>query len=139
MNNGFKENYQWLTLISVAVIYTYYFIRVLPAAGPDITGEQVALFVAMVVLLVAIHLIGAILLIAVDRFREPETDERDLLIDLKARRNESWVLSLGIFAGISVAFFLPGNFWVMHTLLASLVLTQVVESATVIFYYRRGF
>ena len=139
MNNGFKENFQWVTLSSVALIYLYYFYRVLPPSGPDITVDQIKFFTAMVVLLVAVHVIGAIVLIAVDRFKQPETDERDQLINLKARRNVSWVLSLGIFSAMASAFFSEGNFWVMHVLLASLVAAQVIESASTIFYYRRGF
>ncbi len=138
MNNGFKENFEWITLISVTFVFGFYFLTVIPPAGSDISIGHVAFFAVLVALLAVIHIVGAILLIALDRFREPETDERDRIIQLKARRNVSWVLSLGIFGGIAAAFFSPGNFWVLHTLLATLAIAQIVESGTVVFHYRRG-
>lgn len=139
MNNSFRENFHWVTLSSIAVIYGYYFIRVLPTANADISAEQFALFAGLLVLLIMVHIIGAIILIAVARFKDPDPDERDRQISLLARRNASWILVMGIWAGMAAAFFLPGNFWVMHALLAGLVLAQLAESATEIFLYRRGF
>jgi hypothetical protein len=139
MKNGFKENLQWVSLISVTGIYGYYFAKVIPSAGPDVSAEDVVLFTIMLVLLVVIHMVGAIVLISLERFKEPILDERDKLINLKGGRNASWVLALGTFVGIACAFFIDGNFWVMHALLASMVLAQLLESATQIFLYRRGF
>jgi len=139
MNTSFKENYQWVNLIGVAAIYGYYFAKILPPAGRDVTAEQIVLFASLLVLLVVIHIIGAIVLIALARFKDPDPDERDRLVGLKARRSASWVLALGTAAGMAAAWFTEGNFWVMHTLLASMVLAQLAESATQVFYYRRGF
>lgn len=138
MRSGFKENIQWLILASMAGIYGYYFSRVLPAAGPDITGEQIKLFTSMVVLLVVINIVGAILLVSLEKFREPDVDERDKLIALKGNSIAGRVLTAGVFAGICSAWFMPGNFWVMHALLASLVAAQLADSATRIFHYRTG-
>jgi len=139
MNNSFKENFQWVTLISVTAIYGYYFAKVIPTAGPDITVDQIALFGVLVALLVVVHIIGAMVLIAAARFQDPTPDERDKLVNLMGRSSASWMLAVGIFAGMAAAWFTEGNFWVMHVLLASLVLSQLVESATQIFHYRRGF
>jgi len=139
MKNGFKENLQWVTLISIAGIYGYYFAKVTPSAGPDVSAEDIVLFTTMLVLLIVIHIVGAIVLISMERFKEPLLDERDKLINLKGGRNASYVLALGACVGIACAFFLEGNFWVMHALLASMVLAQLLESATQIFHYRKGF
>ena len=62
MNNSFKENYHWVTLISIVLIYGYYFVKVLPPSGPDITAENVTLFAGLLVLLVVLHIVGAIVL-----------------------------------------------------------------------------
>jgi hypothetical protein len=129
---------EWLTLISVAGIYGYYFAKVLPAAGPDITADQIALFVSMVVLLVVINIIGAIVLVAWEKSGEPEADERDRLIALKGNSIAGWVLTAGVFLAMWCSWTSPGNFWVMHTLLASLVASQLAGSSVRIFHYRMG-
>ena len=139
MNNSFKENYHWVTLISIVLIYGYYFVKVLPPSGPDITAENVTLFAGLLVLLVVLHIVGAIVLIAVAKFNDPHPDERDQLVNLKGSRNASWILTTGVFGGMAAVLLAPGNFWVLHILLASLVVSQLVESATQIFHYRRGF
>ena len=139
MKIGFRENLQWITLISVAGIYGYYFAKVTPPASPDVSTEDIVLFTMMLVLLIVIHIVGAIILISLEHFKESILDERDKLIYLKGGRNASWVLASGTCVGIACAFFIEGNFWVVHALLASLVLAQLLESATQIFYYRRGF
>jgi heme/copper-type cytochrome/quinol oxidase subunit 2 len=138
MRSGFKENIQWLTLVSVAVIYGYYLSKVLPPQGPDITREQIVLFASMVVLLVVITIIGAIFLVALEKYREPKDDERDKLIALKGNSIAGWVLTIGVIAAMHVAWLVPGNFWIMHALLMSLVVSQLADSATRIFHYRLG-
>jgi hypothetical protein len=138
MKTGFRENTEWLTLLSVTGIYGYYFSRVLPPAGPDITGEQIMLFAFMVVLLVVINIIGAIALVSLEKFKQPEDDERDRLIALKGNSIAGWVLVVGVVAGMHCAWFVPGNFWIMHVLLTSLVVSQLADSATRIFHYRMG-
>lgn len=139
MNNGFNENFQWISFFGVAGIYGYYFSKVLPPAGPDVTAEQIVFFTVLIVLLVVIYIVGAILCTALDRFKDYEEDERDKLIRLKGRRSASYILALGVAVGMACAFFTQGNFWVMHALLGTLVVSQLIESATQIFYYRRGF
>lgn len=139
MNGGYNENVQWVTLISVLGCYGYYFARVFPPSGPDVTGEQVGLFIGMLILLVVLSIVGALVVTAMDRFRKAELDERDRLIGLLAIRNASWVLAVGMTAGMGVAFAREGNFWVMHVLLASAVAAQLVASLTKIVLYRRGF
>ncbi len=139
MNNGFNENFQWINLLGVVGIYGYYFSKILPPSGPDVTAEQIVFFTVLLVLLVVVYIIGAILCVAIDRFKDPKEDERDKLVRLKGRRNTSYALVLGTFVAMACAFFTEGNFWVVHALLGSLVVAQLVESATQIFYYRRGF
>ncbi len=139
MNLSFRENFQWVSLVSVLGIYGYYFARVIPPAGPDVTAEQLALFGSLLLLLIVIHIVGAIVLISLSRFKDPATDERDRLISLKAYRSSSYILAVGAILGITCALFIEGNFWVTHSLLACMVLSQLVESATRIFHYRRGF
>lgn len=139
MNGGYNENIEWVTLLSILGCYGYYFTAVLPPAGPDVTGEQIGLYVGMVVLLIVLNIVGAIAVTALDRFRDAVSDERDRLIGLLADRNASWVLAVGVTLGMGAAYAKSGNFWVMHVLLASLVAAQVVESMTKIFLYRRGF
>jgi len=139
MNNSFNENFQWVMLLGVGGVYGYYLSQVLPPAGVSISAENVALFVILLVALILIHIVGAIVCAALNRFKDPESDERDRLIVLKSYRPAYYVLTVGVFQAMACAFFLPGNFWVLHSLLAGLVLAQIVESAMQIIHYRRGF
>lgn len=140
MKSSFNENFEWVTLVSVTAIFGYYFLSVLPPNEPNITSDQVLLFVVLLALLVVLYIIGATIFINLnDDEDELLVDEREQMILLKGYRPSYYVLTLGVWAAMASAFFLEGNFWVMHALLTALVLAQLTESATKIYYYRRGF
>lgn len=138
MDLSFNEKMHWVTIIALVVIYGFYFLAVLPPESPDVSGEQVVLFLVLLVPLVLIFIIGAIVAVATGRRSEVEDDERDRLIELKGIRNGAYVLGTGVFAAIACALLTDGNFWLIHVLFASLVLSEVIESASRLVYYRWG-
>lgn len=136
---SFKEGLQWLTMLSVALVYGVYFLKVLPPSGIDVTQRQVVQFGWLTGLLIVILIVGASALVSVNRMKDEADDERDRLIQLKSRSIASFALSGGVVLCMAVAYFRPGNFAVLHALLGVLVIAQILESATQIFLYRRGF
>lgn len=138
-NVSFKEGLQWLTLLSVALVYGIYFLKVTPPEDVDVTARQITQFGWLTGLLVVIHIVGAAALLSFNRFRDEPDDERDRLIQLKSRSIASYALGAGVVMSMAPAYFLPGNFWVLHALLGVLVVSQMLESVIQIVLYRRGF
>jgi membrane glycosyltransferase len=96
------------------------------------------LFIILLVPLILFFIVGAIVAVVTGRRSEVEDDERDRLVELKGIRNGAYVLGTGIFAAIACALLTDGNFWFVHVLFASLVISELVESASQLVYYRRG-
>lgn len=133
---SFQEKSLWVLFIGLLAAFSFYFSRVLPTDAKDIMPEQVGLFVTALVLLVVTQIAGHILLAVIDH--RTETDERDKLIELKGTRNASYVLAVGVFASICIALVVEGNFLLIHVLLGSWVVAQLVEIASQLVLYRRG-
>lgn len=136
-----NEKSQWFVLVTVVVVYTGYFLDVVPGHGRDVAMTDVARFVAAVISLVMLQVAGHVVLAIADRralARGMQRDERDTLIELRASRLASHVLAVGAFIALSVALQVPGNFAFIHVLFGSLVLSHVCELATRIVLYRRG-
>jgi hypothetical protein len=120
------------------VVYGFYFLTVLPPVSPDVLPNQVVLFTVLLVPLILFFIVRAIVAVVTDRRSEVEGDERDRLVELKGIRNGAYVLGTGTFAAIACALLADGNFWFLHVLFASLVISELVESAIQLCYYRRG-
>jgi hypothetical protein len=105
-------------------------------APGDVARFALAVF-ALVVLQGAGH---AALAIASRRelARGVQRDERDAWIDLRATRVGAHVLAVGVFAALSVALLVPGNFAFMHVLLGFWVAAHLASVATQLVLYRRG-
>lgn len=136
MDLSFQEKSLWLLFLSLVAAFGFYFWRVLPGSGPDVLPEQVALFVASVVLLVVTQVAGQTVIAVMDR--RTESDERDKLIGLKGTRNAAHVLATGVFLALTAGVLTSGNFVFTHVLLGSWVLAQLVEIGSQLFLYRRG-
>lgn len=141
MPMSFREKSQWIVLLTVALVYGSYFARMLPAHGPDVAASDVARFAVAVVALVVLQVIGQALLAVADRreaARGRQHDERDTRIDLHASRIALHVLAVGVFAALSTALAVRGNFAFMHVLFGAWVLSHLAQVATRLVLYRRG-
>lgn len=136
MNSSFQEKSLWLTFASLIGAFSLYFAQVLPAEATSILPQQIGLFMAVIVLMVIVQVVGHIVIAIIDR--RSETDERDRLIALTGTRNGSFVLATGVFLALCAAVFTPGNFAFAHVLLAFWVLAQLVETGSQLYLYRRG-
>jgi hypothetical protein len=131
---SFQEKSLWLMFVSLAGAFVYYFVKVLPAAGPDVQPDQVVLFVVAVVLAVVMAIGRG------DRARGPADVDgrRDRLIQLKGTRNAAWVLATGVFLALCAALLTEGNFVFTHVLLGAWVVAQLVEIGSQLVMYRRA-
>jgi hypothetical protein len=136
MNLSFQEKTLWLMLISLVAVFGFYFAHALPDAGRDVMPQQVALFIAAIVLLVVMQVAGLIVIAIIDR--RPGADERSRLIGLKGTRNGAYVLATGVFGALCAGLLTEGNFIFTHVLLGSWVLAQLVETGSQLWLYRRG-
>lgn len=141
MPMSFREKSQWVALAAVLLVYVPYFVRALPGHGVDVAPVDVARFVGAVVALVVLQVVGQALLAIANRreaARGLQHDERDTLIDLRASRASLYVLAVGVFAALSTALTVPGNFAFMHVLFGFWVLSHLVQVVTRLALYRRG-
>ncbi|MGL6072897.1 MAG: hypothetical protein ACRC8S_01925 [Fimbriiglobus sp.] len=136
MNLSFQEKGLWLMAGSLVVAYGFYFSHVLPNHGLSIQPEQLVLFAIAIGFLVITQVIGYTLLGIFDR--RTEKDERDQLISLKGTRNGAYALATGVFFTLVAGVFQPGNFVVVHVLLLSWVIAQLVEIGSQLYHYRVG-
>lgn len=136
MNLSFREKSLWLTLVGLVGVFTFYFATVLPSNAINVEPQHTAMFALVVVILVIVAVIGHILIAIVDR--RTATDERDRLVELKGKRNASYVLVTGVFFALCVPLFTNGTFLFAHLLLGFWVLAQVVEIGSQLFLLRQG-
>lgn len=141
MSMTFHEKSQWVTMLAILLTFGSYFkvaLQYLPPASiaPDILPSQAGLFIGATAMLVFILVAGHIALIIFDR--RTDSDERDRLIELKGERYGAFVLASGVFLSLFTAVTTEGNAIMAHVLLASWVLSSLVECLTQIIMYRRG-
>jgi hypothetical protein len=137
MESTFKEKSLMLMFATTALAFGYYFIAILPQASVDLGVENIALFLAVLIIMVIIQIAGHIIIAVVDRPDE-ESDERDRLIALKSVRNGAYLLGTGVIASIGCALTTDGNFIFVHVLFAFLVMAQLLEYGSQLYFYRRG-
>ncbi len=138
MSVSFEEKSAWVTLISLLIVSAVYtaLAASMMSAGVTVLAAYVPLFAVVVVLLVLVLAVGhAAVAIA---SRPDGRDERDQLIEWRAESNAGWVLGAGVLAALGGLILALDSVWIAHTLIMSLVASEVVKSAAQLFYYRRG-
>ena len=139
MGMSFKEGLQWIILISVLLVYGVYFSQAGVSREADVTAREIIRFSYLTGLLIVLNIVGASVLASFKKYQDKPADERDRLIQWKSQSVASYVLTSGVLFSMACAHFFSGNSPVLHALLGSLVVTQVVDSGLQIFYYRRGY
>jgi hypothetical protein len=86
----------------------------------------------LVIVLVAGHIAVAI------ASRPEGRDERDRLIEWKAKSRSGWMVAAGVFVGIETMLVSVPNVWIAHLLLFSLFLSELLKLVLQVVYYRRG-
>ncbi len=137
---SFQEKSNLAMTVIFAVVYSAYFGRVLPGAltnGPSM--EAVGPYLLAAVLFLVFGGIVAHILIAVTAPDEADTaDERDKVIEMRADARSSYVLGTGALLALGLALVEQPLFWVVHAILAGLVLSEIAKGVLRAIDYRRG-
>lgn len=135
---AFREKMAWLSVAAHALVFGGYFFALTRswdeqhAQGLSI-GLMIAAVIAFVVIMVA--LTTAIALLA-PRSAGAPADERERLIDLKAERSASYVLSAAVVCLIGALLMSWNGILVANLLLAAVVISELVKAGLQIGYYR---
>jgi Na+/melibiose symporter-like transporter len=138
---SFREKTAWITLFAILLVSALYVVQVPRLFQPHPGLRVLHSLGACLVLFILIELVAFLVL----RLRYPKDartpkDEREQLIDLKALRNATYVYVIGSFIAIivtiHVAYGGPGAVGV--SVIMAFVISEVVNYASRIIYYRRG-
>ncbi len=138
MNKSFHEKSILISLVTISLIFGYYFLRVFKMATQDeinVAGS-IVLLISVIVMVVIVEVVFHIILAL--RTRQEAKDERDRLIELKATRNAYFVLVFGIFLPITCIAVSVRPFIVAHVIMFIFVLSEIASFLTQLSYYRRG-
>lgn len=135
---SFREKSAWISLLSMAGIYSLYFWSLRPwGARPSGTA-----FGGLLGTVIALVVVQIVLTIAVASFAPKEAhaprDEREKLIDLKATRFAYAVLAGSVACACFFGGFEPPIVFNVNALLFMLVAAEILRSGSQIVLYRRG-
>jgi hypothetical protein len=131
----FREKSLWTTLVSLAVLYAYYFWQVLRIGDGD-PARLGGLFLQVVIAMIAVQIVVTAAL-AIHR-RPEKADERDRQIAMRSTRYAYYVLMSGVWGAIGIGAMSAGTFWVVHAALFSIVVAEITRCAAHLVRYRRG-
>ncbi len=138
MNNlSFQEKSLWASLVAMVLVYGLYYLNVLPPVDGNMQSPHIWQFFKYMGLLVIIVAIGQIAVLI--KNKEEPVDERQKMIELKAGIVSSYILHGGVVVAIFVAFWVPGNFWFIHTINLVAVLAEVINYIQQLRAFRKGF
>ncbi len=138
---SFKEKSTAAMLVVMVALYGWYFTKVMTQATDGSVDSIVykPLLVGLVVLLVVGAIVAHIVIVAVAPNASDEEDERDRLIEMRADQVSGYVLAVGTFVGLWLALVDAEAFWIVHALVAGLVVSEVVKNSMMLVAYRRGY
>jgi hypothetical protein len=135
---SFREKSAWISLLSMSVIYAFYFWSVMHA-GTKAGGFR---FGGLLETIIALVFVQVVLTVAVAIFSPKDAkaprDERDKLIELRAMRIAYAGLATGIAFACFFGAFDPPILFGTNALLFILVTAEIMRSACQIVQYRRG-
>jgi len=135
---SFREKSAWISLLSMAGIYGFYFWSVIHA-GPQPGGFRLG---GLLVTIIALVVVQVVLTTAVAIFKPGEAkapcDERDKLIELRAMRVAYSGLATAVAMACFFGAFQPPIVFNTNALLFILVTAEIMRSACQIIQYRRG-
>jgi uncharacterized membrane protein len=134
---SFREKSAWISMLSMAAIYGFYFWSVIHA-GPHGGSLRFGLLETIVALVV----LQVVLMIAAAAFSPKDAktprDERDKLIELRSMRVAYSALATAVALACFFATFDPPILFNTNALLFILVTTEILRSACRFIQYRRG-
>ncbi|WP_045858587.1 hypothetical protein [Teredinibacter purpureus] len=136
MGITFKEKSLWIQIVTLSLVFGGYFLNLDYTITESLPSNLIPRFIWLIVALVILNILGHVLAAA---FNKPENeDERDKLIELKATKIKAFILAAGIVIAILGSLKLQNLFITLNLLILFLVISEVVDKAVQVFYYRKG-
>lgn len=137
---SFREKSAWISLVSILLVSVLFSMHLPWSLTPPPSPPMFHLLLVGLATLIGLELIAhaAIALRSPKDARTPK-DERERLIEIKAVRIAYYVFVLGASASILSTHYGANQFAVSYGVLLSFVVAQLVNYASRIVYYRRGF
>jgi hypothetical protein len=142
VNLTFREKSYWASLLIMSFVWINYFLRIQPALvdGSITRADSAGLFAGALATLIILEIVVHVALAVTDtKTANQPGDERDAAIGHKSANFAGRVLGFCVVLIGALAMF--GNVSSVLTanlLLLALVLSQCVDYALSLFYYRRG-
>ena len=136
---SFREKSAWISLISIFVVATLWFLHVPWSLTPPPNPPLMHMLLVFIGALLAIEIVAHVV-IALHSPKDARTpkDERERLIDIKAVRIAYYVFVVGVFAAVLSTHHGANQFAVGYGILLAFVIAQLTNFAARIVYYRRG-
>jgi len=134
----FREKSAWISLVTTAGVYAYYFWNVLQTrgeSGAGLLGLLIGCIVILIVLQVIFHIAWAI---RTPRDAMTPQDERERLIALKSTNIAFYIVAGGAVIAAAGLLFDGNAFAMANLLLLALVAGEVAKYASQIVFFRRG-
>lgn len=134
----FREKSAWISLVTTAGVYAYYFWNVLQTrgeSGAGLLGLLIGCIVILIVLQVIFHIAWAI---RTPRDTMTPQDERERLIALKSTNIAFYIVAGGAVIAAAGLLFDGNAFAMANLLLLALVAGEVAKYASQIVFFRRG-
>ena len=136
---SFEEKSVWIQLGCLLVVLAGYAIvagNMMAAGILDVTS-YIQPFTGAIICVIILTIAGHV--IAASQGRPEKRDERDRLIECKAKTLSTHVLEFGALVALIMLASGVNTLWSAHVLLLSLFLEEIVRKAISIIFYRRGF
>ena len=136
---SFREKNAWICLLTMAVVYGWYFCTALPvlAAGGSVPARHISGAVVILALLQALPL--ALVALRSPQESKAPADERERLIGLKGNRAGYAVLVGGaLLCCVAGVYLGTGGALLANCIFLAVVLSQLAKLLTEIIHYRAG-
>lgn len=130
----FREKSALASLMAIGLVYGGYVLSLGagPLSGPQVLARMIGAIAALTAVMIVAHV--AIVVEA----RPEKLDERDRAVMWRSARNGYVAVTLGLWAIPFLAILPVSRLFVANTALAIMMLAELVNQASRLFYYRRG-
>jgi small-conductance mechanosensitive channel len=128
---SFREKSAWISILSISLIYGFYFWSVIHKRHAGLLETIIALIIVQTVLTIAVAIFSP------KEAKAPQ-DEREKLIGLKATRFAYAGLATSVALACFFGGFNPPIIFSTNALLFILVVAEIMRSGCQIVQYRRG-
>ena len=138
---SFREKTHWVTLIVILAAFGWYFLQlhtVLPHGPGNIAASGGLLTGVTITIILAMSVVIGIIAAMNPREAHLKDDERDRAIHWRGTHYAYYPIVIGVWLCIGAIFYGYSAATILHSLLAVVVLAEVVRIGSQLWLYRRG-